>query len=337
MVLFRRKKVPGGFSLELVFDDVVEAFPSTLNASQIELPRATTGITNRLRNMVFAFRRRGAVNHVTGDVHYVVLAHRRRTSVLTIADVVGLERHTGLRRWILDVVWYRIPIWWSARVTVISEATRRAVVERYPWSESKIEVIGCPVSRVFQPAPIPGNDRPVVLQVGTGPNKNLDGVVLALARTGLGVELRIVGPLSAAQRAMLDRSGITWSSSADLTIEEIADEYRRCDLVVFASKFEGFGLPIVEAQASGRPVITSNLAPMSDVAGGAAVLVDPHDPSNIADAITRLLTDDAERARLVAAGLRNVRDLDPKLVAAAYRNVYTSIEPAVDSTGREDR
>lgn len=323
VVLFRRKPLPGQFSLELVFDDVIAALPDSLNAIDRELPFPSNGVVNRARNMLFAARHRGTVNHVTGDVHYLALALPRRTSVLTIADTVSLGRLSGIRRWVFEVLWYRIPLWWCARVTVISQATRDSLVERFPWSESKIEVVGCPVSSAFRRSPRPPNSPPVVLQVGAGPNKNLDRVVDAL--DGRPVHLRIIGSLTADQRRHLDRSGLSWSNAVDLTLEEMTAEYRSCDLVVFASTYEGFGLPIVEAQASGRPVVTSEIPPMCDVAGAGAVLVDPFDSAGIGDAVARLLDDEALYERVVSAGMDSVKRWAPRSIAEQYAAIYEAV------------
>src|SRR5207253_8798462 len=71
--------------------------------------------------------------------------------------------------------------------------------------------------------------------------------------------------------------------------------YRLAGVFVFPSLYEGFGLPPLEAMASGTPVITSNLSSLPEVAGDAAVLVDPYEPSEIADGIYRVLTDEALR------------------------------------------
>ena len=76
-----------------------------------------------------------------------------------------------------------------------------------------------------------------------------------------------------------------------LTDGELVEAYRRCDMVVFASLYEGFGLPILEAQAMGRPVITSNFRAMREAAGDGALLVDPYSVEAIRDAVLRIKRD----------------------------------------------
>jgi glycosyltransferase involved in cell wall biosynthesis len=96
-------------------------------------------------------------------------------------------------------------------------------------------------------------------------------------------------------------------------------------MVVFVSTYEGFGLPIVEANATGRPVITSNICSMPEIAGSAACLVDPSDCSSIRQGILRVMNDDGYRAGLVAMGFDNVKRFRASLIAAQYAELYHDI------------
>src|SRR5690606_29268410 len=93
----------------------------------------------------------------------------------------------------------------------------------------------------------------------------------------------------------------------------------------FASTYEGFGMPILEAQAVGRPVLTSAAASMPDVAGDAAWLVDPFDVEAIRDGLQRMLAEPGLRERLIDRGFRNVGRFTPAIVAAAYARLYRSL------------
>jgi glycosyltransferase involved in cell wall biosynthesis len=159
-----------------------------------------------------------------------------------------------------------------------------------------------------------------VLQVGTGANKNLERV--AMAASGLPLRLRVIGPLSYTQRALLHSLDLTWSSAEQLSAEELIGEYNDSDVLVFASTYEGFGLPIVEAQAIGLPVITSNIAPMSDTAGDGALFVDPYDEREIRAALEQLLRAPDLARRLSDQGRRNAERFDAMAVAAQYTDVY---------------
>jgi glycosyltransferase involved in cell wall biosynthesis len=96
-------------------------------------------------------------------------------------------------------------------------------------------------------------------------------------------------------------------------------------MVVFASTYEGFGLPIVEANATGRPVITSNICSMPEIAGSAACFVDPSDCSSIRQGILRVMNDDGYRADLIGRGLENVKRFRADTIAAQYAALYQEV------------
>lgn len=174
-------------------------------------------------------------------------------------------------------------------------------------------------------------DRVVILSPGAKrPHKNLTAVLDALAC------------LEPAERPMLVATGYPTPYEDDLRAHaaaigvsgdlvmpaylngpDLEGLYALAMLVVFVSRYEGFGLPVLEAMVRGVPVITSSVSSLPEVAGEAAVLVDPGDPRSIAAAIKRLLADPAERARLSAAGRERATgftwERTADLTAASYR------------------
>jgi glycosyltransferase involved in cell wall biosynthesis len=94
---------------------------------------------------------------------------------------------------------------------------------------------------------------------------------------------------------------------------------------VFPSLYEGFGLPPLEAMASGTPVVTSNVSSMPEVAGGAALLVDPYDPGAIADGICQVLTDEALRRDLRQKGLARARQFSWEASVRRVRAIYGEV------------
>jgi len=329
-----RKPLAGQFSIERVFTDVADAMPRDIDARLVELPHESRGLVRRVRNLVFTARLRADVIHITGDVHYCALSVRRGRCVLTVHDLVSMQRVRGPRRWMLALLWYRLPVAWASRVTVISESVRDALLRLVPGAAGKVTVVSNPVGPDFvsvrnAPGDVEGSRR--VLQIGTGVNKNLARVASALE--GLDAHLHVVGRLTQEQQAQLDGLSVRYSHSADLTDEELRDEYARSAVLAFVSTYEGFGLPIVEAQAMQVPVVTSREQPMARVSGGAAVLVDPLDVASIRSGIALLLDDRQMRAELIAAGTKNCGRFSADRVSSEYAQIYRSLATR-DGRGR---
>ena len=104
--------------------------------------------------------------------------------------------------------------------------------------------------------------------------------------------------------------------------------YSAASVFVYASRYEGFGLPVLEAMACGAPVITSNVASMPEIAGESGILIDPNDESGLADAMGRVLTDDELRARLARAGLERAQSFSWERAAQATLAVYERVARA---------
>lgn len=107
--------------------------------------------------------------------------------------------------------------------------------------------------------------------------------------------------------------------------EKMVAVYHASDALVFPSLYEGFPFPIVEAMASGTPVITSTASSLPETAGGAALLTDPHDAPAIAAAVRRLRDDPVVREDRVRAGFQRVRDLTWKKNAEAVGAIYARL------------
>jgi glycosyltransferase involved in cell wall biosynthesis len=264
------------------------------------------------------------VNHITGDVHFLALLLRTRKTLLTILDCVSLERLRGVRRAILKLFWYTLPIARSRMVVVISESTRTELLRHVGCDPRKIRVVPACLDSSFIAAPKEFNATlPRILQVGTGVNKNLSRVAEALR--AVPCEWDIVGTLSSDQEERLQSLGLNYRVLGLLDADGVRSAYRSCDLVVFASTYEGFGLPILEANATGRPVVTSNILSMPEVAGDAACLIDPFDVESIRAGILRVVNEPDYRASLIVNGFANVTRFSAESVASQYAQIYREL------------
>lgn len=319
---FHRARVPGAFSFERLFDDINAALPDWVDISRVNSSRRNDPLS-RMIDILRAPFLQTDVAHVTGQDHYLTLLLRRRRTILTIHDLVGLRKYRGLEALLYRWLWYRLPMSRAGTIVAISEYTRSELIAEVACDPDRVTVIHDCVSDVFSHQPKPFSDRPTILQVGTRPHKNLGRVAEALS--GLPCDLLVVGEMDARQRRELARHDVAWRNLAAISLAELVDVYRTSDLLVFASTYEGFGLPIVEAQAVGRPVVTSHCASMPEVAGGAACLVDPLDVESIRAGVLKVIGDADYRQKLVSRGLENVERFRASTVARRYADLYRRV------------
>ncbi len=169
--------------------------------------------------------------------------------------------------------------------------------------------------------------KPTILQIGTTANKNLFRLFEALR--DIPCRLSIIGKLTEDHKKALGNYGIEYSNSIGITKEELVREYEQCDFVAFVSTYEGFGMPILEANAVGRPVITGNISSMPEVAGDAACLVDPFTVEEIRAGILRIINDKVYREQLIQSGLKNVQRYRPEVIARQYAELYKELADAM--------
>jgi len=324
VILYQRCQQGANFSIERLFSEIGRKFSKEIDAVVAISRYPSKGFFPRLYNMVEAVFKQGDVNHVTGDVHFLTILLRKKRTLLTIHDLVTVHRLRGWQKAIFIFFWYWLPIKRCSMTTVISEFTRQDLIRHIKINPSKVRVVYDCISADFKFDQKTFNSvKPVILQVGTKENKNIIRVVQALK--GILCHFRVIGKLNEKQTAILERYKIDYSSVFNISDSQIVEEYRRCDMLVFASTFEGFGMPIIEAQATGRPVVTSNVCSMPEVAGGAACLVNPYDVQDIKCGLIKVMTDRDYRNMLISKGYSNSRNFKPEYIARQYEQIYKEI------------
>jgi glycosyltransferase involved in cell wall biosynthesis len=265
--------------------------------------------------------------------------------VVTIHDLayyVHPERCPWLRR----QYWYamtRRTVELADAVITDSQASRRDIEHFFPSLQGRIHVILNAAHRRFRPLDLPreqthlpalGVDFPYLLYVGTlEPGKNVERIIRAfdsIAGAFPRHHLLIAGDcgwlyegiLAAASTARArDRIHIMGHQPDDVVVELM----NFCEVFVFPSLYEGFGLPPLEAMACGAPVITSNASSLPEVVGDAALLVDPLSIEEIAAAMHRVLGDAALRHELREKGLARAGQFSWKNAAKETLSVYKSV------------
>ena len=320
----RKPHATGNFSIEKIFADVRFDLGAELAIEARTAPFYSRGIFRRMGIIADAALHRKGVVHVTGDIHFAALGLSPKRTVLTIHDCVLLNGRNGLTHEALRRVWVQWPVDRSAVVTTVSEATRQAVLELSGCSPDKVRVVYNAIARDFKLQPRTFNaKKPRVLQLGSAANKNIPRVIEAIA--GLSCKLVIIGKLDEDLRALTLKHGIDLEQHDRLPFPDLLDQYARADLVTFVSTYEGFGLPIIEANTVGRAVIAGNVSSMPEVAGDGALLVDPTDISAIRAGIKRIIEDPEFRTELIERGQQNARRFDPDTIAAQYLSIYREV------------
>ena len=266
-------------------------------------------------------------------------------TVFTLHDLIFRlypEMHKPLNRWFLTLVMPRF-LRAADAVIAVSEHTKRDAVRFYGLDEAKIHVIYEGVNPRFRPAPpeatagvrhaytLPEN---FILSLGTiEPRKNLTLLLEAyriLRDRGSDLRLVIVGKKGWLYEGFFRRlrelgleDKITFTGFVpDADLPAI---YSAADLFVFPSLYEGFGLPVLEAMACGAPVVTSNSSSLPEVAGDAALLVDPTSVGDLAEAMNALMQNEDLQRTLKTKGPRQAAKFSWNKAARETLAVYRSV------------
>ncbi|MCS3871089.1 glycosyltransferase involved in cell wall biosynthesis [Chryseobacterium ginsenosidimutans] len=215
-------------------------------------------------------KNQGDINHITGDIHWVSLALDSRKTLLTVHDLSGLYQYTGIKKLLYYLIWVYLPLKKLKYITVISEKTKQEIIKLVPSVANKIQVIPNCITIDILPFELKQDQgKAKILIVGTRSNKNIERVLQACI--DLDVQLTIVGKLDEIQLRILEGNNQDYNNYVNISDDDLKKLYDENDILCFPSLYEGFGLPILEAQARNCVVITSDFRPMNDVAGNRSI------------------------------------------------------------------
>jgi glycosyltransferase involved in cell wall biosynthesis len=321
--LFFRKPNIGNYSIEGLFESIINLFPNYIQHNKLIVPFQSIGFINRWRNVIFCSKNQSQVNHITGDIHYVAFFQKKKRTILTIHDLEILKRTKGIKHFIIWLFWFYIPVKRVKYITVISNATKSDLLCYVNTKPENIIVIPNCVSDSFMYSEQSNNKKWTILHIGTKQNKNLPNLIEAIK--DIDCRLIIIGKINENQLKLLNKYNIDFDNVYNLSNDEIINQYINCNMLSFVSTSEGFGLPIIEAQAVGRPILTSKISSMPEVAGEGALLVDPYNVSEISEGILAIKNNNVLRAKLVENGLENVKKFKAENIALQYAQLYERV------------
>jgi len=265
---------------------------------------------------------------------YYTRPPRDMPSVVHVFDMI-VERHVDYYEggWVEnEIECKRVAIEGATQLIAISDATAHELEYFYPRTRGRVTTVHlCADHLSVRPEPVsPAPTRPYALYVGDRHHYKNFGAVLeamASARWPSGVSLCVAGPPWRANEALrVDRLSSTRRihHAGRVSDAQLVGLYRDASCVVAPAIAEGFGLPLIEAQQAGVPVVCSDIAVFREVAGAGALYFDPHRADQLAERVADAI-DPAVRARLVAAGNENRTRFSWDRSAAQVVEVYRSV------------
>ena len=316
-----------GFSIGKVFAPIENEMKKYAEVDSIYLPVANYSLKGLWKNIRYAQNqcknKEYDIIHITGTENYLIPFLRKQKIVVTVHDLASFVTSNFVKNIFKNILFIK-SLQIADVITCISGKTKSEILSKIKGLNNKIITIYNPVNPEYICKPKIFNEiEPVILHVGTKSNKNLENTIKALI--GIKCHLRIIGNLSSIQKDCLLQNNFNFTNVWGLSDDEILQEYRDADIINFPSYYEGFGMLIIEGQAIGRLVITSDMEPMRTVAGGGAILCNPYDVESIRSAYLKAINDSNNREDIIKAGMENVENYRLKYITEKYYNLYQSL------------
>lgn len=245
---------------------------------------------------------------------FIAPFYSKTPDIVTVHDLTHLHYYSSVHKFYYNNVLKNLYKGCS-RIITVSEYTKDELIQWGGFAPEKIDVVYNSVEPTFNALVEPvALGYPYVFYAGNRRGyKNVARLIEAYAMSRLpaaGIKLLLSGKMDNDLRKMIDQFDVDGmvEVSGYITDEDLPRYYKGAAAIVYISLYEGFGLPILEGMATGVPVITSDISCMPEIAGGAALLVDPFNAAAVADAMNQVVKDQTLRASLIAQGLIRAMD-----------------------------
>ncbi len=346
VVLFQRKTPKGAFSIENITQNILTHLPKDIHAKLFISSFLSQGLWNRLKAIWEAKQQQGDVNHITGDVHFLSFLLNKRKTILTIHDCERLmsSDYHNFKKVIYKFFWFTWPCFCAGVVTTISQESKENLVKYAKLQADKIIIIPDGIDDRFKTIVVTDEEKKILLQnpfnkktvlhvSGTKKNKNVARLLEALV--GLDIKFVKVGAMTLEEKKFIQQHQIDTVFFENISIEELVRIYHAVDCLIFPSLIEGFGMPVIEAQRCGCPVVTSNISSLPEVAGEGALLIDPFSIKEIRQGIVKILEDDVLRKYLIQQGFENAKKFSWDLIAQQYAQLYRQVAGTIKIEKKE--
>ena len=320
-IFLRKPRKFENHSLEKIFLTLTKKIDNRLHFKILICPFISSGFLKRLLNTLWAFFNQGDVNHITGDVNFISIFLKKEKTINTFHDCYKLRKFSGIKKKIFKFFWFYLPLKSSKYITTVSQ-----------FSKNELNTLVKVKKKIFViPNFIPNIKyklkkqirRNKILIIGTTENKNIDRILYAIK--DLKEEIIIVGKISDNQKDFLKKNKIIYNNYINISDRKLFKIYNQGKMLLFPSLYEGFGLPIIEAQRFKVPVITSNISPMKEIVKDSALLVNPKNIGDIKKKILKLKNNKKLLKEIIKKGYLNSSRYKLSLSRIKYFNLYKKI------------
>lgn len=315
-VLIYRKPIRNQFSIELLFADFKNVNHYTLY-NDFRSPIKAYCEIKRLKKSYGKF-------HITGDVHWIQIFLLGCSVSHTYHDFNHYESLFGVRRLLYFIFWILIPMIFAERIVYISPYTQKK--SPLKWIAKRKEVvipnaIRMRVDSNLETQHVDFKKEVRILAFNTSLNKNVSTLLSVLSTL---TEMKFLVNIVGGRMSFPLPDNVTIKYHQNLAEEDLIYQYRFNDLLWFVSHSEGFGMPILEAQANHLPVITKGGSSMGWVGGkGAYYIHDSLDKREISQGLKDIITNFKLRSKLISGGLLNLSRFSQNEFTTNYNKVFS--------------